>query len=201
LVATAQAKIDTQPSPNGSLGEFCNRLPCADYQDLERVDDPDSWFQVYNVATGVKAIYEPHQWQETISYLIEGESTALLFDTGNGISDIHALIKRLTEKVIIVFNSHSHFDHVGGNHAFKQVYAMDTLITKERQKGVVNEGIAEEVSAEALCRRLPKGVSKKTHTGRPYSISKHIEDGYIFDLGGRQIEVIHVPGHTSDASP
>lgn len=78
---------------------------------------------------------------------------------------------------------------------------MDTLITKERQKGVVNEGIAEEVSAEALCRRLPKGVSKKTHTGRPYSISKHIEDGYIFDLGGRQIEVIHVPGHTSDASP
>ncbi|MFT6724341.1 MAG: hypothetical protein ACJARN_001206 [Arenicella sp.] len=61
LVATAQAKIDTQPSPNGSLGEFCNRLPCADYQDLERVDDPDSWFQVYNVATGVKAIYEPHQ--------------------------------------------------------------------------------------------------------------------------------------------
>jgi glyoxylase-like metal-dependent hydrolase (beta-lactamase superfamily II) len=190
---------EQEPSPNGSMGEFCKKLPRADYSLLERVDDSDGWFQVYQLAPGVKAIYEPHQWQETISYLIEGRKTALLFDTGNGIADIHALVKRLTNKPVTVLNSHSHFDHVGGNHAFKRIYAMDTSFTTERQRGVKNKDIAEEVSAEALCRPLPKGLSEDIHIGRPYKITRRIADGYIFDLGNRDIEVIHVPGHTPDA--
>jgi len=108
-------------SPNHTMGEFCKKLPRSAYADLTRVEDIDEWFEVYQVAPGVKAIYEPHQWQETISYLIEGQTKALLFDTGNGIGDIHALVKRLSKKPITVLNSHSHFDHVGGNHAFKRI--------------------------------------------------------------------------------
>ena len=42
----------------------------------------------YKPAPGVFAIYEPHQSEETISYLIVGEMRALLFDTGMGISDL-----------------------------------------------------------------------------------------------------------------
>lgn len=197
--AEAQADTNSGPSPNYSMGEFCKRLPRSDYEKLDQVDVDDLWFQVYQVAPGVKAIYEPHQWQETISYLIEGESKALLFDTGNGIGDIHGLVKRLTNKPVSVLNSHSHFDHVGGNHAFKRIYGMNTAFTNQRQKGISNKDISEEVSAAALCRPLPKGVSEKTHSGRPYKISKRIEDGYIFKLGGRSLEVIHVPGHTPDA--
>lgn len=195
----AQQQTEQPPSPNHSMGEFCKRLPRAEYANLERVDDSAPWFQVYQVAPGVKAIYEPHQWQETISYLIEGDSKALLFDTGNGIGDIHALVNRLTNKPITVLNSHSHFDHVGGNFAFKRVYAMNTQFTNKRKKGISNKDIAEEVSPEALCRPLPKGVSEKNHTGKPYKISKYIDDGYVFDLGERNIEVIHIPGHTPDA--
>jgi len=186
-------------SPNHTMGEFCKKLPRSAYADLTRVEDIDEWFEVYQVAPGVKAIYEPHQWQETISYLIEGQTKALLFDTGNGIGDIHALVKRLSKKPITVLNSHSHFDHVGGNHAFKRIYAMNTSFATERQKGVKNEDIAEEVSADALCRTPPNGVSEKNHIGRPYKISKRINDGFVFDLGKRDIEVIHVPGHTPDA--
>lgn len=196
---TSTSHAEQSPSPNGSMGEFCKKLPRAEYAKLDRVSDEDSWFQVYQLAPGLKAIYEPHQWQETISYLIEGDQSALLFDTGNGISDIHALVKRLTNKPITVLNSHSHFDHVGGNHAFKRVYGMKTAFTTERQKGIENKDIAEEVSAPALCRPLPNGVSEKNHVGKPYKITKRIDDGYIFDLGNRTIEVIHVPGHTPDA--
>ena len=197
FISIAQAEQD--PSPNHSMGEFCKKLPRSDYANLEQVTDPDSWFQVYQVAPDVKAIYEPHQWQETISYLIEGNTKALLFDTGNGISDIHALVTRLTNKPITVLNSHSHFDHVGGNYAFKRIYAMNTEFTTERQKGVSNAVIAEEVSRDALCRPLPNGVSQQNHIGKPYKISKRIDDGFVFELGERSIEVIHVPGHTPDA--
>ncbi len=186
-------------SPNFSMGAFCEKLPRQEYADLTRINDPDSWFQVYQVAEGVKAIYEPHQWQETISYLIEGDDRALMFDTGNGIGDIHALVKRLTKKPVAVLNSHSHFDHVGGNHAFKTIYGLKTSFSRNREQGIVHKDIAEEVSIDALCRPLPKGVSAETHVGRPYKVSEHIKNGYVFELGGRSLEVIHLPGHTPDA--
>jgi len=184
---------------NFSMGAFCQKLPRKEYADLTRIPDQDSWFEVYQVASGVKAIYEAHQWRETISYLIEGNDRALLFDTGNGIADIHALVKRLTKKPVVVLNSHTHFDHVGGNHAFKTVLGLKTKFSKERAQGTTNSDIAEEVYDDALCRPLPKGVSTKTHVGKPYKVSKHIEDGHIVELGKRSLEVIHIPGHTPDA--
>ena len=166
-VAGAQEGPSPNPNPNHTMGEFCKKLPRSAYANLNQINDNDDWFQVYQIAPGVSAIYEPHQWQETISYLIEGQTKALLFDTGNGIGDIHALVKTLTKKPVTVLNSHSHFDHVGGNHAFKRIYAMDTPFSKGRQKGVANKDIAEEVSADALCRPLPNGVTEKNHTGKP----------------------------------
>ena len=48
------------------------------------------------VAPAVFAIYEPHQSEETISYLIAGDRQALLFDTGMGIGDIRKVTAELT---------------------------------------------------------------------------------------------------------
>ena len=181
------------------MASFCAKLPRPEYTQLERVEIADDWFEVYQVADGVTAIYEPHQWQEVISYLIEGDDSALLFDTGNGIGDIAAVVAGLTEKPITVLNSHGHYDHVGGNYQFETILGMDTEFTRARQQGHANESIAIEVSPEALCRPLPEGVTEENHVGRPYQIDQFIEDGFEIDLGGRTLEVILIPGHTPDA--
>jgi glyoxylase-like metal-dependent hydrolase (beta-lactamase superfamily II) len=191
---------DTQAlSPAESMSEFCNSLPRPEYESLPRIKYASEWFEIYQVSPGVKAIHEPHQWQEVISYLIEGEDSALVFDTGNGIGDIAAVIKNLTDKPVSVLNSHSHYDHVGGNYAFEKIYGMDTPFSHKRQKGIENKDIAMEVSNEALCRPLPLGVSEKSHIGRPYKVTNLIRHGSVIDLGERQLEVIHLPGHTPDA--
>ena len=62
--------------------EWCRPLPRPEYKGIERVKISDPWFEVYKPAPGVFAIYEPHQAEEVISYLIVGEKRALLFDTG-----------------------------------------------------------------------------------------------------------------------
>jgi hypothetical protein len=64
--------------------DWCRALPCPEYKTLERVPITDPWFEVYKTAPGVFAIYEPHQSEETISYLITGGKRSLLFDTGMG---------------------------------------------------------------------------------------------------------------------
>src|SRR6185437_14280243 len=86
---------------------WCRRLPRPEYQSLEQVPLNDPWFEVYKVAPATYAIYEPHQAEEAISYLVVGTRQALLFDTGMGIGNIHAVVARLTSRPVVVLNSHT----------------------------------------------------------------------------------------------
>jgi glyoxylase-like metal-dependent hydrolase (beta-lactamase superfamily II) len=103
------------------IPEWCKALPRPEYKSLERVAVSDPWFEVYKVAPRVFAIYEPHQAEETIGYLILGETRAVLFDTGMGISDVKKITAELTKLPTVVVNSHTHDDHVGGNWEFETV--------------------------------------------------------------------------------
>jgi glyoxylase-like metal-dependent hydrolase (beta-lactamase superfamily II) len=178
--------------------EWCRPLPRAEYKTLERVKVSDPWFEVYKPASGVFAIYEPHQAEEVISYLIVGEKRALLFDTGMGISDIKKVTSELTKLPIIVLNSHTHNDHVGGNWEFADVYGMDTDFTRKNAMGS-REDAQAEVTPDQICGTLPAGFDPKTYATRPWKNTAIIHDGDRLDLGGSNLEVMATPGHTPDA--
>ena len=56
-------------------------------------------------------------------YLIEGEDTAMLIDTGFGIGNLKGLIREIIgEKTLVVVNTHAHVDHCYGNFQFEKVY-------------------------------------------------------------------------------
>jgi len=181
-----------------AIPEWCRPLPRPEYKKLERVKVSDPWFEVYKPVPGVFAIYEPHQAEEVISYLIVGEKRALLFDTGMGISDIKKVTSELTGLPIIVLNSHTHDDHVGGNWEFADVYGMDTDFTRKNAMGSQEDAQAE-VTPDQICGALPAGFDPKTYATRPWKITAVILDGDRLDLGGRKLEVVATPGHTPDA--
>lgn len=181
-----------------AVPEWCRPLPRPEYKNLERVPVSNSWFEVYKAAPGVFAIYEPHQSEETISYLVLGEKRALLFDTGMGISDLRKVTGELTRLPIVVLNSHTHDDHVGDNWQFETVYGMDTDFTRQNARGSRADAQAE-VAPDQICGNLPKGFDPKTYVTRPWKITSYMHDGDRIDLGGRTLEVLATPGHTPDA--
>lgn len=181
-----------------AVPQWCRALPRPEYKALAPIEVSDSWFEVYRVAPAVFAIYEPHQSEETISYLILGTSRALLFDTGMGISDIKKLTAELTRLPVAVLNSHTHDDHVGGNWEFGNVYGMDTDFTRKNAKGSREDAQAEIAPGE-ICGKLPAGFDRKTYATRPWTITTYIHDGERIELGERTLEVIATPGHTPDA--
>ncbi len=187
------ALVAQRPIPN-----WCRALPRPEYKTLERVPVSDAWFEVYKVVPGVFAIYEPHQAEETIGYLIVGEKRALLFDTGMGISDIKEVTAELTKLPVVVLNSHTHDDHVGGNWEFSTIYGMDTDFTRANARGSRVDAQAE-ITPDQICGALPKGFDSETYSTRPWKITAYAHDGDRFDLGGRALEVIATPGHTPDA--
>jgi glyoxylase-like metal-dependent hydrolase (beta-lactamase superfamily II) len=182
--------------------EWCRALPRPEYRSLERVPirDPElaAWFEVYKPAPGVYAIYEPHQSEETISYLITGANEAILFDTGMGISNITKLVNELWTQQLVVLNSHTHNDHVGGNWRFATIYGVNTKFTRKNAKGSRTDAQAE-ITPGQICGSLPAGFDPKTYATLPWRISAHVKNGDQFKLVGRTIEVIATPGHTPDS--
>jgi glyoxylase-like metal-dependent hydrolase (beta-lactamase superfamily II) len=185
-------------SAQAAIPDWCRALPRPEYKKLQRVHVSDPWFEVYKVAPAVFAIYEPHQFEEVISYLIVGNERALLFDTGMGISDIKKVTAELTPLPIVVLNSHTHDDHVGGNWEFQSIYGMDTPFTRANSRGSRADAQAELAPGQ-ICGELPKGFDAKSYATRPWKITKYVHDGEWIDLGGRSLEVLATPGHTPDA--
>ena len=198
LLLLCGLSLTTYASAQVSNPDWCKPLPRPEYKKLERVKVSDPWFEVYKPGPGVYAIYEPHQAEETIGYLIIGEKRALLFDTGMGISDVKKLTAELTKLPIIVLNSHTHDDHVGGNWEFDTVHGMDTDFTRTNAKGS-REDAQAEITPDQICGALPKGFDPKGYATKPWKIAAYIHDEERLDLGGRTIEVIATPGHTPDA--
>ena len=198
LVTVAAPGVRGQTNNSSLSPDWCRELPRAEYKTLERVASADAWFEVYRVAPGVLAIYEPHQFEEAISFLILGEKRAVLFDTGLGIGDIKKVVGGLTALPIVVLNSHTHNDHVGDDWEFSEIYGMDTEFTRTNAKGSSADAQAE-LTADSICGQLPAGFDAKGYATRPFHITRWMHDGDSVDLGGRVLEVMATPGHTPDA--
>ncbi len=179
---------------------WCSTPPRVWWASVERVPVRDAWFRVHRVGPGVLAIYEPGNYQEVISYLITGTRRALLFDTGMGMSRIADVVRELTPLPVTVVNSHTHHDHVGGNAEFGRVLAMNTAFTRRSAKGATHATVADEVAVGAVCTSaLPAAFDTAQYHIRPFRTTGVVRDGSTIDLGGRVLEVLHVPGHTPDA--
>src|ERR1700680_2075784 len=142
--------------------EWCKGLPRPAYSKWERVSIADPWFEVYKIRPGVFAIYEPHQLEEVISYLIIGGDKVLLFDTGMGISNIQAVVAGLTKLPVSVVNSHTHNDHVGDNWRFNEVYGLDTDFTRGNARGSKEDAQAE-LAPDEICGALPTGFNARAY--------------------------------------
>ncbi len=153
------------------------------------------WFAVSAIADGVWAIGEPYQQHEVSSFLIEGADRAVLIDTGTGAGDIRRLAESLTSRPISVINSHSHWDHIGGNWRFDDI-AIHALEADWLTKGVANDRLRDEFLPPAVTAPVPDGFNPHTFSIPPSTATTLFSGGEIVDLGGRSLKIVHAPGHS-----
>lgn len=203
--ADAPAPAEGPPAPvpppaTATLQGWCGKIPRAANRALPRAPIASDWFDIVEAASGVYAFIEPQQFQEAVSYLIVGTRQALLFDTGLGMVPLRPLVERLTRLPVTVLNSHTHYDHAGGNWEFDRILAVETPYTRANMAGFPHAELATEVAADAFCSGAPAGLDTAAFRTRPWSATATVRDGDTIDLGGRTLEVLHVPGHTPDAT-
>jgi glyoxylase-like metal-dependent hydrolase (beta-lactamase superfamily II) len=182
---------------------WCDAPPAPELATLTAVDVGNDWFAVYSVAPSVYAITEPRQYEGVNSFLVVGTKRAVLFDSGLGVARIGAVVAKLTALPVTVLNSHTHFDHVGGNHEFTDVRNLDVPFSAASARGDVGEALrdyAKDTLAEdRVCGALPAGVTSRAYATPTWKASAPVQDGERFDLGDRTLEVLKTPGHTPDS--
>jgi glyoxylase-like metal-dependent hydrolase (beta-lactamase superfamily II) len=182
---------------------WCEAPPPPELSALRAVDLGDDWFTVYSVAPGVYAITEPRQYEGVSSFLVVGSERAVLFDSGLGVAPIGRVVRKLTALPVTVLNSHTHFDHVGGNDEFADVRNLDLPFSVASARGEVGDELRayarDTLAEERVCGPLPAGVASREYAMPTWRPAAAVEDGERIDLGGRTLEVLRTPGHTPDS--
>jgi glyoxylase-like metal-dependent hydrolase (beta-lactamase superfamily II) len=177
--------------------QWWNVHPRPVYSTLERMGTYQSWFDVYKLAPGTYAIYEPNQFEEAICYVVEGEDRAVLIDAGTGIGNLKQVVEQLTSLPVSVVLTHEHYDHVGSAHLFREVALYDDSIgINVLRNGVGNERLQGYVTEEYLWKPLPEGFDPAAWTIPPVMPTTLYHEGDTIDLGDRVLEVIYTPGHS-----
>jgi glyoxylase-like metal-dependent hydrolase (beta-lactamase superfamily II) len=188
---------------NASAESWCDAPPAPELAALKPAGVQDEWFKVYAVAPGVFAITEPRQYEGVNSFLIVGSERAVLFDSGMAIARISDLVRKITALPVTVLNSHTHFDHVGGNHEFDDVRNLDIPFSKASARGEISDELREYAShsldKDRVCGALPAGATNSDYAIPTWGITSNIRDGERLDLGSRVLEVMQTPGHTPDS--
>lgn len=124
-------------------------------------------------------LYLMDEAHEATGYIVVGKEKVCVIDTMNGYNDLSKVVKTITDKPIIVVNTHGHPDHIFGNIYFDEAYM------NPRDFAMADSFINDPESIE-FCK-------KKNHT---FPHFKPIKGGDVIDIGGKTLEVFDLPGHT-----
>ena len=133
-------------------------------------------------------------------FLIEGKDKALLLDTGLDFYDIRAFVEGLTDKELIVVNSHFHPDHANGNYHFDKVHIgeadLPTFTTEDVYFKLVDDVESATYAKYPKLRMLESVVDGMLKTKQGSTEYVPLKDGDVLDLGKRKLIVKNFPGHT-----
>jgi len=182
-----------------SDGNWWDTLPRLVYSSLERVETSQPWFDVYRLHDWLYAIYEGGQYDEALMYLVIGGEWAVVVDGGTGIGRLDLLVEELTDKPYFLLLTHTHNDHIGGCRDFDEIAVYDDVMSRESAaEGLGRDKMGEIIEGDNVIRELPPGFDPDSYYAPPYHVTRWLRDGDGVELGGRTLEVIYTPVHSSD---
>ena len=161
--------------------------------------------EYYHVKKLKNSVYRVTSLEGVYCDLFVGDKNALLWDTGYGFGDLKAVIRKITEKPLIIVNSHGHLDHACGNGRFEEdiyIHPLDMELCAEhtgeaiRRHAVKNSRESLDILTGKTMNLLPKDFDEEAYVRLGSGHLCPVTEGHVFDLGGITLKVVETPGHT-----
>ncbi len=155
----------------------------------------NSWFNIKRLDADTFAISESQHWEEPNCYLLLGKKKALLIDTGLGVANIKAIVDSLSSLPVTAVSTHVHWDHIGGHSLFENIAVHEAEIDWLSGAFPLSlQAVKNNLLAKAC--ELPEDFDIDSYSVYQGGAHRILHDGDCFDLGDRQVYVIHTPGHS-----
>jgi glyoxylase-like metal-dependent hydrolase (beta-lactamase superfamily II) len=132
-----------------------------------------------------------------LCYLLLGKSRALLVDTAISDEGLEKTVRGLCSLPLDVAITHAHMDHIGNAHCFESVRMSekDREVFKLHTNRAYLESLLDMTPMPA--RLVARFIARPILNVHPEASTTPFEEGTVFDLGGRSVEVIETPGHST----
>ncbi|MBO4697379.1 MAG: MBL fold metallo-hydrolase [Lachnospiraceae bacterium] len=162
------------------------------------MEEKFSYFSAEEIADGSYKIFNNGVERPfAYCYLVVGENYALLIDSIIGLGNVKKFCETLTDKKIVLVNTHAHTDHIGGNFFFDSCY----IHPRDMALAASSFGYRKEQLYEMARQNCPEEYRDRIVLDDNFADWDPIKmlpvyDGDEFDLGDRIIEVAEAAGHT-----
>lgn len=165
------------------------------------MNDTDDWYEIDRLSDHSYRIAEGVMFG---TYLVVGEERALQMDAGGGFGDLRSTVEGLVDVPVTLLVTHAHWDHLGSAHQFSG----DALVNDRERTAdgevpldIVTDDFGygpEEFVADwrGAGRSFPDGFDEESFEIPTVTGVDAVGDGETIDLGGRELEFLHVPGHS-----
>ena len=125
----------------------------------------------------------PSRFLKTNTYLAACDLTrnALLIDPGLRLAEVRRTVERENLKIVAIVNTHTHVDHLLGNHRAKALFGAPLMV--------------HEAESKKLTRHSPAAWLRGRLRLSPPP-DRTLLNGDILEVGSLRFEVIHTPGHS-----
>ena len=159
---------------------------------------PEDWYRVRPLEDGVTFIDEPFikEFYRCNMFHVRGRDRDMLLDSGMGVVSLSEHVPLVTQREMIAVASHTHFDHIGCHHEF-ETRAVHPAEAEILANPTPYATLADPYVTDDIFYRLPpEPYTSEGYRIPPAPATQLLEDGDLVDLGDRQFEVIHTPGHS-----
>lgn len=151
------------------------------------------YFKIHQPFTCVYHIEDP---MGVFVTLIVGSKRAALIDTGMGIGNLRQTVQAITDKPLMVINTHGHADHIGGNYQFDEVY-MNPDEYRLADRFYNQTDIREIIYQQAKLRNLvPDDFNFNSYMCYRLENKQAFDCEALLDLGDIVIKPVLLPSHT-----
>ena len=157
----------------------------------------EDWYTLQTVGDDITYISEPFikAFYRCNIWHVRGRDRDMLVDSGMGVVSLCQYVPKVTEKSCLAVASHSHFDHIGCHHEFEQriIHSAEADIMAHPTR---TNTLAEPYVTDEIFTKLPPLYRSIEYAVKKAPATRLVENGDVIDLGDRQFEVIHTPGHS-----